>query len=33
MGGERTEQALTRSNLVPDTGCSGCTASTTGGCC
>ncbi|RKH95000.1 DUF6229 family protein [Corallococcus sp. AB038B] len=33
VGGERTEQALTESNLVADTGCSSCTASTTGWCC
>lgn len=33
VGGERTEQALTESNLVADTGCSSCTASTTAFCC
>ncbi|NNB90349.1 hypothetical protein HJC10_19850 [Corallococcus exiguus] len=33
VGGERTEQALTESSLVADTGCSGCTASIDVHCC
>ncbi|NNC21005.1 hypothetical protein HRD49_27895 [Corallococcus exiguus] len=33
VGGARTEQALTESNLVADTGCSGCTASIDVHCC
>ncbi|NOJ93536.1 hypothetical protein D7W82_24090 [Corallococcus sp. CA049B] len=33
VGGLRTEQALTESNLVENTGCSSCSASTTGFCC
>ncbi|NBD11050.1 MULTISPECIES: DUF6229 family protein [Corallococcus] len=33
VGGARTEQALTESNLVADTGCSSCTASAHVFCC
>jgi hypothetical protein len=33
VGGARTEQALTESNLVADTGCSSCSASSTAFCC